>query len=1022
MAVREGVNSDSGYRAPSSSLVRVISPDRAASIRPFESASARGRFRTSRACVPALTGLLLLASLALSLDASRAPLDSQLTEAVDLSTAPASPAATDRYAILWPFSRDSIWNLPIGDGARYVPANITRARDWGMTVDQDVIILTPDAPRTTFFYNDDAWNGGSRCNVEGRALFEAPIPSDFVVPAARPGWTPNFATAILAGDNRTLIQGQPMARCSEGADPTIWWSQTREDLYGTGFSGGHGGSMLSSIGGTIRSGELVPGGSIPHAMKVNLDGYANLWYDRSTRGFRWPATAADGCASSCYRGKNPALRMGSLLALPDSIDIDSMGLETEPAKIVARAFQDYGGYVVDNTGWSVYALSTEYSPHNGWLEDEFELAWGFPIDPSGRDNPWSRDMDRIFLVLHVVDNWDAASWATVRASNGTLGAGGGVTRVAWAPDFSGAIPPPDLTPPRTWANLSGTPGTGDWYQSPVTVTLTASDDRSGVASMRIRVDGGPWAGYYEPRTITAEGRHTVEFYTTDIAGNDGPVESVEFGVDATGPPITVATLAGTVGGDGWYRTPVTVTLDASDPGSGIASIRVRTDGGNWTNYSAPFEVSTDGHHTVEYWATDLLGNSGTPESVDFLIDTQAPIVTHAITGTVGSAGWHVSPVSVSLGPVGATGSLTSISYAMDGVWQPYTGPFTVEEGRHIVSYQARYAHGNLGPVESIAIDVDHTAPTVAITTETTVLHPDATISWSGFDSGSGIAGYAISLDGAPFVDVGTATSVSGPWSPRSYVLVVRAIDAAGNHATTSFPFLVDVDAPRIDPPTTVPPAVQIHGAQDLIQVLIVVGTVAAGVAFLLRGPLSSHPGRRAAEGAAAPPSDASGKPLEGPAEPPQGPQEPSEGEGSDALKAPPTAEPTAEPPKEPTIPPSEEPPTPAPEVTPEEGAKGAPTIVGKDTWAPNPDDDSYRPTLFLTYQLERSTTFLNRNLPSLVASGEVRPLAGPEEPPTQPAGVHEETASPPPADPPPEPPGSPQSLSIEYLMEVPREA
>jgi hypothetical protein len=873
-------------------------------------------------------GLLVLGALPLVLGMSHGGPGPQ-TSGFSGSVPSVTPLAdSGRYATLWPFSRDSIWNLPIGAGARYVPAGITRARDWGMTVDQDVIILTPDAPRTKVFYNDDTWSGASRCSIEGGSLFEAPIPPDFVVPPARPGWTPNFATAILAGDNRTLIQGQPMARCSPGSDATIWWSQTKEDLYGTGFSGGHGGSMLSSIGGTIRSGELVPGGAIRHAMKVNLDGWDNLYWNNSTWGFRWPASAADSCAPGCYHGKNPALRMGSLLALPPTVDIASMGLETEPAKIIARAFQDYGGYVVDNTGWSVYALSTEYSPQHGWLEDEFARAWGFPIDPADRDNPWARDMDRIFLGLDVVDNWDAGAWEAVRASNGTLGVGGGIPRVAWAADFAGAIPPPDRTPPQTWANLSGTIGLAPWYVTPVTVTLSASDDRSGVASIHIRVDGGPWSSYYWPMTISEEGKHTVEFYTTDIAGNDGSVEKIEFAVDTSGPQTT-AVVTGDLGGDGWYRTPVTVVLNASDAGSGVASVEVRDDGGNWTPYQGPFRVSADGRHTVEYRATDALGNTGPPSNVNFLIDTQAPVVTHRVTGTLGSSGWYVTPISVALGPAGAPGSLSYVAYSLDGAgWNAYTGPFVVDEGRHTLSYQAHYAYGNLGPIESIELNVDRTAPTVVRTGASDPIAPDSTISWTATDAGSGIVGYEVSLDGAPFVDVGTATTASGPWSTGDHVLVVRATDAAGNVGDVTIRFRVDMNVPRITPKV---PAGGNHRSLDLVRTLIVVGTVGGIVALLLRGPIRSYRGGRV-KGSRTPPSGPTAKPAEttGVApkapeglpkgdvveSPPEGAVKPSETAGETA------GEGTPKPPQDnPTEPSTERPPEPPGEV-PKEAPQG----------------------------------------------------------------------------------------------------
>ncbi|TLZ84126.1 MAG: hypothetical protein E6K03_03210, partial [Methanobacteriota archaeon] len=375
-------------------------------------------------------------------------------------------------------------------------------------------------------------------------MFSAPIPTNFVVLGAGSGnpdgTTPNYATAILAADGHTLIQGQPMARCTAGGTATMMWSQHDEDLLKTGNSGAHGGSMLSSLGGVIRLGELVPGGTIRHALKVNLFGRDN--YYTGSGSFRWPATTADGCAPGCYGGSVPALRMGSLLALPPSFDVNAMGLETEPAKILAHAFQDYGAYTVDDAAWSVYAVATEYSP-SGKVDDEFGSAWGFPISPASRDVPWARDMDRIFGALAVVDNWDSSTWQTVSASNGTLGAGLGAPRVAWAPDFGPGSP--DTVPPVASASLSGTTGAANWFVSRVNVTLSATDDSSGVAAIHFRTDGGAWQLYAKPVAVSAEGSHSIEYYATDLAGNNESSHTATFHID-TVAPVTLAQVAGTL--------------------------------------------------------------------------------------------------------------------------------------------------------------------------------------------------------------------------------------------------------------------------------------------------------------------------------------------------------------------------------------------------------------------------------------------------------------------------------------------
>ncbi len=335
-----------------------------------------------------------------------------------------------RNPLEWPFSSHSIWNMPIGSDAVYVHAGIERAMSRGMTIDEDLIVMTPEAPMMGIYRNDAGWNRErSRCEPEGELLFSAPIPFDYIVsPETWDGLTPNSGLAVLMPDGRTIKQTQPFAHCTAGDTATSRYTGfPDQDLYGEGIYGAHGGSGLSAIGGALRLGELVPGsGPIRHVLKVNVFAKKNLYYDGETKGFRWPARKADGYAEGNYYTERtlPAVeecRMGALLALPPWMDLDSLGFETEPARILAVVFRDYGAYIVDDCAWDVYGIITEWSPA-GRVADEFEQAWGFSIHPAGKDNPWARDMDRIFLNLHVVDN----------NSPETIG-GGGEPRVPLAP-------------------------------------------------------------------------------------------------------------------------------------------------------------------------------------------------------------------------------------------------------------------------------------------------------------------------------------------------------------------------------------------------------------------------------------------------------------------------------------------------------------------------------------------------------------------------------------------------------------
>jgi len=340
--------------------------------------------------------------------------------ALFLLGAAGSASAQARDPLKWPFASTSIWNMPIGSDAVYVPANIPaipytndpndpnywRPVPW---MDEEIIVLAPTAPLTDINYSDAAWRGGDRCNATGGLLFQLPMPSNFTVPN---GVTSNSA-AFLKPDGRTLIQMQPFTRCTAGLSGTSLTTPSDfppVDLYGDGVRGSRAGSGLSAIGGSIRLGELRPGSQGPrHALKVALYS-AQVLYKCVTPGdcYRWPADRADAIAVGSYGtvsdNNNAAMKMGALLAIAASVDLSTMGLETEPGRQLAWTLQNYGAYIDDSTGEPAFVIDAETGP-DGSLDAQFQADWGFPIaQRAGWDLPWSRDIQRLMTALSVVDN------------------------------------------------------------------------------------------------------------------------------------------------------------------------------------------------------------------------------------------------------------------------------------------------------------------------------------------------------------------------------------------------------------------------------------------------------------------------------------------------------------------------------------------------------------------------------------------------------------------------------------------
>lgn len=319
--------------------------------------------------------------------------------AYSTSTAIASAKSTaTRDKFKWPFSSKSPWNMPIGSGARYKPANIQQAYFAG--ADEELFYKVKASDPVRSIYAPGAWGPG-RCTGTSYPQGTMQIPDNLIVPDATKTSTPNNPSAFLMPDGKTLVQLNPLARCTAGGNVYGW--RTRDvSIYGDGLPGGHGGSGLSSIGGSIRLGELTGSQPIRHALKINLWAQKYLYYSSSKPGYRWPAERADNYAASGYGGTNPSLVMGTLLAIPPSVTESSLGLQTPGGRKLFHALQNYGGYVVDDTAWDAHALSVE----KGVLE-QFRATFGY--DFQGSSGAFYSDFIKLFKAVHIVDNNGANS-------------------------------------------------------------------------------------------------------------------------------------------------------------------------------------------------------------------------------------------------------------------------------------------------------------------------------------------------------------------------------------------------------------------------------------------------------------------------------------------------------------------------------------------------------------------------------------------------------------------------------------
>jgi hypothetical protein len=300
----------------------------------------------------------------------------------------------------WPFAAESIWNLPLGSHAVYEPANLeTGVRT---SADLELLYQVSENDPLTRLYAPYRFN--QRCqgtkNQGGQETYIR-FPEDQVVPDADPPHTPNNATSILQPDGETIVEMSTFARCQPGG-PAYGWYAGERNIYDNVITGGTGGSNLSALGGTIRLGELTNNEPIRHALKVNIwsDEYLSYNSQDQTPGYRWPAQRADRYAANRYGGTNPELEMGALLAIPPDVTPESLGIESRPALKLFYALQDYGAYVVDDSGWNVTAFNLEEG-----VEEEFEQTYGYSFSTNKKENrQWFNEYYALITSLHIVTN------------------------------------------------------------------------------------------------------------------------------------------------------------------------------------------------------------------------------------------------------------------------------------------------------------------------------------------------------------------------------------------------------------------------------------------------------------------------------------------------------------------------------------------------------------------------------------------------------------------------------------------
>lgn len=352
------------------------------------------------------------------------------------------------------------------------------------------------------------------------------------------------------------------------------------------------------------------------------------------------------------------------------------------------------GINIDKVAPTLSGAPTTNPNAAGWYNGDVTVAWSAADALSGTSNPANSTVTGEGAAL------TASATATDKAGNSTNAQSAAVKIDRTAPNTTVTAPPA-------------------WNKTDVTLTLVPNDGLSGVDKTYYQLDGGAQtAGTSVP--VTAEGNHTLKFWSTDVAGNTEAAHTVSFGIDKSSPTIghTQNPAANT---DGWNNTDVKITFNCSDALSGVASC------------TGPQTVTTEGNaQAVTGTVTDNAGNSATDPAAVSIDKTKPTIKVDGLPAT-NPNGWYGDDVTATY----------TASDTLSGIKTQDRAHTFGEGAAQTDTATATDAAGNSASVTTSGVNVDKTAPTI---TGKAVGTPngkgwfagDVTVHWTCADNLSGV--------------------------------------------------------------------------------------------------------------------------------------------------------------------------------------------------------------------------------------------------------------------------------------------
>jgi len=236
-------------------------------------------------------------------------------------------------------------------------------------------------------------------------------------------------------------------------------------------------------------------------------------------------------------------------------------------------------------------------------------------------------------------------------------------------------------------------------------------------------------GYYFYKIINDPGVYAYIIEARDSAGNIAQSNEYYFAVeDLTPPEVHLLYPNGGEIVNGIINITWTATDTFDTNLDGGITLRYSFDGGTvyqtlralldntgfyeWDTTTTDIDADT---YKIRVIAADDNNNTGqdSSESV-FTVDNTPPDTTLSVNGTLGTNGWYINNIIVTLTATDSTSGIKSTKYRINNEsWINYTGPFSLtSDGNNTLEFYSTDNGSLIEPIQSDRVKVDTTPPVV----------------------------------------------------------------------------------------------------------------------------------------------------------------------------------------------------------------------------------------------------------------------------------------------------------------------